>query len=50
VALTAAIAAAMESILADAPEQWWGAFHPIWPDLDLGRHPDGADAPGEPAP
>ncbi len=34
VALTAAIAAGFEQILADAPEQWWGAFHPIWPDLD----------------
>ncbi len=33
VALTAGIAAAFESLLADAPEQWWGAFHPIWPDL-----------------
>ena len=33
VALTAGIAAAYETILADAPEQWWGAFHPIWPDL-----------------
>jgi KDO2-lipid IV(A) lauroyltransferase len=33
VALTAAIAAAYETILADAPEQWWGAFHPIWPDI-----------------
>jgi KDO2-lipid IV(A) lauroyltransferase len=39
-ALTAAIAAAFESILADAPEQWWGAFHPIWPDLA----PSGTDA------
>jgi hypothetical protein len=37
-ALTASIAAAFESLLADAPEQWWGAFHPIWPDLAL--HPD----------
>jgi|SRR5450759_2158677 len=35
-ALTAAIAAAFESIVADAPEQWWGAFHPIWPDLAQG--------------
>ena len=25
-----------ETLLADAPEQWWGAFHPIWPDLDQG--------------
>jgi KDO2-lipid IV(A) lauroyltransferase len=37
VALTAAIAAAYETILADAPEQWWGAFHPIWPDLVVPR-------------
>jgi KDO2-lipid IV(A) lauroyltransferase len=33
VALTAAIAAGYETLLADAPEQWWGAFHPIWPDI-----------------
>lgn len=33
VALTAGIAAAYETLLADAPEQWWGAFHPIWPDI-----------------
>ena len=32
-ALTAGIATAFESLLADSPEQWWGAFHPIWPDL-----------------
>ena len=36
VAITAAIAAAYETLLADAPEQWWGAFHPIWPDLVVG--------------
>ncbi len=34
--LTASIAEAFESMIADAPEQWWGAFHPIWPDLDQG--------------
>ena len=34
-ALTASIAGAFESLLADGPEQWWGAFHPIWPDLAL---------------
>jgi lauroyl/myristoyl acyltransferase len=34
--LTANIAAAFEELLADAPEQWWGAAHPIWPDLVLG--------------
>ncbi len=33
IALTTAMAQAFESLLADAPEQWWGAFHPIWPDL-----------------
>jgi phosphatidylinositol dimannoside acyltransferase len=32
--LTSGIAAAMESIIADAPEQWWGAFHPMWPDIE----------------
>lgn len=31
--LTASIARAYEDLLADGPEQWWGAFHPIWPDL-----------------
>ena len=45
-ALTANIAAAFETILADAPEQWWGAFHPIWPDL--AGAPSGA-APAGPA-
>jgi KDO2-lipid IV(A) lauroyltransferase len=29
-----AIAAAMEQLLATAPEQWWGLLAPIWPDLD----------------
>ena len=32
-AYTAAIAETFEALIADAPEQWWGAFHPIWPDL-----------------
>ena len=36
VALTAATASAFETIVADAPEQWSGAFHPIWPDLATG--------------
>jgi KDO2-lipid IV(A) lauroyltransferase len=34
--LTAGIARAFEEILANAPEQWWGAAHPIWPDLAVG--------------
>ena len=47
-ALTAAIAEAFETIVADAPEQWWGAFHPIWPDLAL-TAPVDVDAAAEPA-
>jgi len=48
--LTAAIAAGFETILADGPEQWWGAFHPIWPDLALdqaGSRPDAGAAGNE---
>ncbi|MDQ3880843.1 MAG: hypothetical protein M3295_07215, partial [Chloroflexota bacterium] len=30
-------ARAFESLIADAPEQWWTIFFPIWPHL--GRHP-----------
>jgi phosphatidylinositol dimannoside acyltransferase len=32
-ALLAAEAAAFERLVADAPEQWWTVFFPIWPDL-----------------
>ena len=28
------VASAMEEAIAEAPEQWWSAFAPIWPDLD----------------
>jgi KDO2-lipid IV(A) lauroyltransferase len=28
------VAAAMEEAIAEAPEQWWSAFAPVWPDLD----------------
>jgi predicted LPLAT superfamily acyltransferase len=35
-AITAGIAAEFERVLADGPEQWWGGFHPIWPDLAVG--------------
>jgi lauroyl/myristoyl acyltransferase len=31
------IALAFESIVADAPEQWWTVFFPIWPDLAAPR-------------
>ncbi|MFL5709642.1 MAG: lysophospholipid acyltransferase family protein [Chloroflexota bacterium] len=36
--LTANIAVAFEELVADAPEQWWGAAHAIWPDLVVGAH------------
>lgn len=40
-----AMAAAFESLIADAPEQWSAVFFPIWPDLA----PDApAGAPGAP--
>lgn len=28
------VASAMEEAIAEAPEQWWSAFAPIWPDFD----------------
>ena len=28
------LARAYERIIADAPEQWWAVFFPIWPDLE----------------
>jgi KDO2-lipid IV(A) lauroyltransferase len=40
-AVTAGIVAEFERVLADAPEQWWGAFHPIWPDLAVGAEAGG---------
>jgi lauroyl/myristoyl acyltransferase len=33
-ALTAELARAYERVIADAPEQWWSVFFPIWPDLE----------------
>jgi lauroyl/myristoyl acyltransferase len=32
-ALTERIAARLEADIGAAPEQWWGAFQPFWPDL-----------------
>jgi KDO2-lipid IV(A) lauroyltransferase len=32
-ALTRAMGETLERQIARAPEQWWGAFQPIWPDL-----------------
>ena len=28
------LAAAFEELIADAPDQWWAIFFPIWPDLE----------------
>ena len=36
------LAAAFEDLIADAPDQWWAVFFPIWPDLE-------AEAAGEAA-
>lgn len=33
-ATVAALALRLEHDIAAAPEQWWGAFQPFWPDLD----------------
>ena len=41
--LTTSIVREFETLLADGPEQWWGAFHPIWPDLVVGADHAKAD-------
>jgi KDO2-lipid IV(A) lauroyltransferase len=28
------LAGAFEDLIADAPDQWWAIFFPIWPDLE----------------
>lgn len=45
-ALLGGIAAALEALIAEAPEQWWGAFHPIWRDLEAGGGEPGGGEPG----
>ena len=46
--------AVFEDLIAQAPEQWWAAFQPIWPDLEAAAPtsrvpPAAADpAPGDP--
>ncbi len=50
IAITTSIVREFETLLADGPEQWWGAFHPIWPDLAIGAtNDDGAAAKGDAA-
>ncbi len=48
-ATTDGLARAFEHIVADAPEQWWAVFFPIWPDLE-GEVVPAAEAPTEVAP
>jgi len=41
------LAAAFEDLIADAPDQWWAIFFPIWPDLEdaaIGTTADGVAA------
>ena len=42
-------AAAFESFIAEAPEQWWSVFFPIWPDLEAAARSAPERAPGGPA-
>jgi hypothetical protein len=39
-ALTQRITDVLADHIARAPEQWWGAFQPIWADLTPGQLPD----------
>jgi len=53
-ALLAATAAAFENLVAEAPEQWWTVFFPIWDDVGSRRRslagaPAGTPAPGKAA-
>ena len=41
------LAAAFEELIADAPDQWWAVFFPIWPDLEA-EAPVDAPAPEPP--
>jgi lauroyl/myristoyl acyltransferase len=40
------LAGAFEELIADAPDQWWAIFFPIWPDLEADAAGSGARAPG----
>ena len=44
-ATTASIARAFERVIADAPEQWWAVFFPIWPDLAPVDSTSGPESP-----
>ena len=47
VATLTAMAAAFEDLIGDAPEQWSGAFFPIWPDLAGAAVPERDTAPAD---
>ena len=36
----------IEESVAQAPEQWWAVFHPIWPDLDAAPGAGGSEGGG----
>jgi KDO2-lipid IV(A) lauroyltransferase len=38
------LAAVFETLIADAPDQWWAVFFPIWPDLE--SEASGSGGPG----
>jgi KDO2-lipid IV(A) lauroyltransferase len=40
------LAAAFEELIADAPDQWWAIFFPIWPDLETAGKPERAAGSG----
>ncbi len=40
------LAAAFEELIADAPDQWWAIFFPIWPDLEAEAAAEEARAAG----
>ena len=37
------LATAFEELIADAPDQWWAVFFPIWPDLEAEAAAEGTD-------
>ena len=42
------LAAAFEVLIADAPDQWWAVFFPIWPDLEAAAAAGGTTGPATP--
>jgi lauroyl/myristoyl acyltransferase len=42
------LAATFEDLIADAPDQWWAIFFPIWPDLEVAVTGGTDGAPADP--